>query len=165
MLGVSILLIAALFASLVSPGFGGRFEFLSGHAAQVPAEKASGCLAYEPVNVELTGTILRKTFPGPPNYESVARGDTPEVHWLLELSSPICMTADAADPDIYPARRDIREIQLAFPDAKTYAREKNLVGKSVVAKGTLFGSHTGHHHTAVVLTVSSLSKAGVHSPN
>ena len=127
--------------------------------------KGSNCLAYEPVTVELTGTILRKTFPGPPNYESVARGDAPEVHWLLELSSPICMTADAADPDIYPARRNVREIQLAFPDAKTYERQKNLVGKSVTAKGTLFGSHTGHHHTAVVLTVTGLIKAGAHSSN
>jgi hypothetical protein len=165
MFRVSILLMAALFAGLVSPGLAGRFGFLNGQAAQAPSQKVSGCLAYEPVSVELTGTILRKTFPGPPNYESVARGDTPEVHWLLELSSPICMTADAADPDIYPARRDIREIQLAFPDAKTYERQKNLVGKSVIAKGTLFGSHTGHHHTAIVLTVSTLSKAEVKSPN
>jgi hypothetical protein len=164
MFRLHITLITTLLVSLGLPGFAGQSEFPSGHLQHVTPRQASGCLAYEPVNVELTGTIIRRTFPGPPNYESVAQGDKPEVYWLLVLSSPICMTADEADPDIYPARRNIREIQLAFPDAKTYERQKNLVGKGVIAKGTLFGSHTGHHHTAVVFTVTTLSKVGVHWP-
>jgi hypothetical protein len=41
------------------------------------------------------------------------------------------------------------------PDA--YAAYKELVGKRVVASGTLFGAITGHHHTPVLLTVRTLS--------
>ncbi len=33
------------------------------------------CLSYEPTEVRLTGTISRKTFPGPPNYQSIRKGD------------------------------------------------------------------------------------------
>jgi hypothetical protein len=160
-----IVLTAALIASVGLLGSAGKSEYRGGQLPQPGPPHGSNCLTYEPVTVELTGTILRKTFPGAPNYESIAKGDAPEVEWLLMLSSPVCVNADAADPDIYPARRNVREIQLAFPDAKTYERQKNLVGKSVTAKGTLFGSHTGHHHTAVVLTVTALIKAGAHSSN
>jgi len=33
--------------------------------------------------------------------------------------------------------------------------DKALVGRKVVATGTLFRAHTGHHHTKVLLTVNS----------
>jgi len=118
------------------------------------------CLSYEPSVVRLTGTIIRKTFPGPPNYESVEQGDSPEVAWLLVLSKPICVEKDAKDPDLNPAQKDIRKIQLVFRDSTAYKNQKDLVGKGVIARGTLFGAHTGHHHTPVLLTVSTLTKAG-----
>jgi hypothetical protein len=117
------------------------------------------CLSYEPSVVQLTGTIIRKTFPGPPNYESVERGDKPEVAWLLVLSQPICMEQDRKDPDLNPAQMDIRKIQLVFRDATAYQTQKELIGKKVLASGTLFGAHTGHHHTPILLTVNTLAKA------
>jgi hypothetical protein len=116
------------------------------------------CQLYEPSLVQLTGTIIRRTFPGPPNYESVERGDKPEVVWLLVLVQPICMEKDGTDPDLNPAQKGIRKIQLVFGDATSYETQKELLGKKVVAKGTLFGAHTGHHHTPVLLTVNTLIK-------
>ncbi|HEY1470325.1 MAG TPA: DUF4431 domain-containing protein [Candidatus Acidoferrum sp.] len=123
------------------------------------SQNPAACLLYEPSVVQLRGTIIRKTFPGPPNYESVERGDKPEVYWLLVLSEPICVEQDSKDPDLNPAQGDVRRIQLVFLDAKAYQTDKELVGKKVIASGTLFGEHTGHHHTPVLLTVKTLKKA------
>jgi hypothetical protein len=126
---------------------------------QVTSQNSSACLSYEPSVVELRGTIIRKTFPGPPDYGSLRGGDRPEVYWLVVLSRPVCVDQDKTDPDLNPAQKDVRSIQLVFNDAAIYKTQKDLVGKSVVAKGTLFGAHTGHHHTPVLLTVSSLKTA------
>ncbi len=135
----------------------------AGFVPRQPTSSSTGnsraCLSYEPSVVQLSGTIIRKTFPGPPNYESIERGDKAEVLWLLVLSQPICMEEDIKEPSLSPAQKDIRKIQLVFRDAAAYETHKKLVGKIVVAKGTLFGAHTGHHHTPLLLTVTTLIKA------
>jgi hypothetical protein len=128
-------------------------------ATSTPAQGTAVCLSYEPVVVELTGAIVRETFPGPPNYENVKEGDQPEVYWLLNLPQPICVDEDKANPDLNSAQVDIRKIQLVFMDPKAYKSYRSLVGKKVVAKGTLFGSLTIHHRTSVLLTVTSIAKA------
>jgi hypothetical protein len=78
---------------------------------------------------------------------------------LLVLSQPICMEQDRKAPDLNPAHKGIRQIQLVFRNAAEYETLKALVGKKVAARGTLLGAHTGHHHTPVLLTVSTLTKA------
>jgi hypothetical protein len=116
------------------------------------------CLSYEPTVVKLTGTIVRETFPGPPNYQSTREGDQPETYWILKLASPVCVDAAKTD-DVNRAQADVRSIQLVFPDNAGYKKYKDLISKEVVATGTLFGSISGHHHTAVLLTVKELTKA------
>jgi len=37
-------------------------------------------------------------------------------------------------------------------------RVRDLLGKRVVATGTLFGAHTEHHHTPVLLTVTFIDR-------
>ena len=44
---------------------------------------------YQPTRVALTGVLFLKTFPGPPNYESIKRGDRPERGWYLKLDKKI----------------------------------------------------------------------------
>ena len=51
----------------------------------------SECLSYEPSVVTLSGTLVRKTFPGPPNYDSVKKGDKPETVWFLDLREDVCV--------------------------------------------------------------------------
>lgn len=116
------------------------------------------CLSYEPSVVKLTGTLFRKTYPGPPNYEDVRRGDRPETSWFLKLSKPACVNADKEQPDLNPAHENIRTVQLVIP-AEFYKKYKHLVGLRVIATGTLYGEFTGHHHTPVLLTVKSLEGA------
>ena len=117
------------------------------------------CLSYQPAVVKITGTLTRKTFPGPPNYESVRKGNRAEMYWLVELRSPACVLEDKVSPDLNPSQDQIREVQLVLESAmyKTYS---GLIGRRVVAQGTLFGAHTGHHHTPVLLTVKSIEAAG-----
>ena len=112
------------------------------------------CLTYEPATVELRGTVVRETFPGPPNYESVKEGDAPEVVWLLQLAEPICVSAKESDAE-YPAASDLKRVQLVLT-ADEYKKFADLVGQPVVASGSLFAAHTGHHHADVLLTVEGM---------
>ena len=40
------------------------------------------------------GTLNYRIFPGPPNYEDVRKGDTPEPTYILKLDDAICATGD-----------------------------------------------------------------------
>ena len=111
-------------------------------------QSSSACLSYEPSVVELTGTIVRKTF--------TDAQDRPETYWVLELSRPICVNQDQKEPDINYAQKDIRLIQLVFLNQKMFVTYKDLPGKRVIAKGTLFAGISAHHHTPVLLTVNTL---------
>jgi len=111
-------------------------------------------LSYE-VPVSLNGIIKRHTFPGPPNYESVKKGDEPEQVWVLHLSSPICVSA-SSDGD---AQSDISDLQLVLVEGqKQYARYRSLLGTRVEVTGKLFQAETGHHHTKVLLTVNGIKR-------
>jgi hypothetical protein len=90
---------------------------------------------------------------------SVRNGDKPETAWIIHLAHPICVDEDKTEPDLNPAQKNIQKVQLVFLGGGGYTKYKELVSKEVVATGTLFGSHTGHHHTAVLLTVRELAKA------
>jgi Domain of unknown function (DUF4431) len=131
---------------------------VSGKSSVRQTTHQSGCLSYEPAVVTLSGTLVRKTFPGPPNYESVIHGDKPEISWFLDLPESVCVKEDGAEPDLNPKQSAIREIQLVL-QPQQYVQHKALVGRKVVATGTLFGEHTGHHHTPVLLTVRTLEAA------
>src|ERR1700733_1458997 len=80
----------------------------------VPAgsQNPSGCLSYEPSVVELTGTLVRKTF-------ADAQG-SPETYLLVELSRPICVNTDPKKEDLNDAQNDVRSLQLVFPNRKMY---------------------------------------------
>jgi len=116
------------------------------------------CLKYEPSVIQLKGILLRKTYPGPPNYEDVMKGDRPETYWLLSLVQPICVNKDSHNPDINVAYKNVHSIELVLPNSEYYRKHANLVGHKVLAIGTLLGQITTHHHTHVLLTVSSIKR-------
>jgi hypothetical protein len=120
---------------------------------------AQGCLSYDVAGVQLTGTISRKTFPGPPNYESIRRGDKPETYWILHLARPICTTATADDE----AESSATDLQLILPlgmPPKDYAHLKKFLGrKDVTVVGQLMHAISGHHHTPVLVEVKTM---GIH---
>ena len=117
----------------------------------------SGCRSYEPASVVLSGKLVRKTFAGPPNYSDIRKGDQPETYWLLNLDSRICVNEDKAEPELNPAQRNVRSIELVL-DGGAYDKFEVLLGKKVVATGSLFGAQTGHHHTPILLRVTHLEQ-------
>ena len=116
--------------------------------------KQQNCLSYDPAVVALTGTVKKVTFPGPPNYESVTRGDRPESTWVLYLNHPACVMKN----DLNDNEGQVLTMQLVFSDPNLVARYKPLLGKQVTVEGTLFHSQTGHHHTKVLITVKHIRR-------
>lgn len=124
-------------------------------AGSVQAQQNPKCVEYRPATVKLTGVIISRTYPGPPEYENIRKGDEPQTYWLLALSRPICV-AQKSDDD--PAEKNIRRIQLVFSSEKAYRTYRRLLGKRVVATGTLYPGSNIHHKTPVLLTVSTLER-------
>ena len=60
--------------------------------AGISTASGQNCLEYGPT-VSLTGTISSRVFAGPPNYESIKRGDRKEIATILTLGDAICMPA------------------------------------------------------------------------
>ena len=115
----------------------------------------TACLQYEPKIVVLRGEIVRATFPGPPNYESIELGDARETYWLLRLQRPICV--EAASDYFDQAHAGVAELQLVFlNEPHPYETYRDLMGHVVEVNGELFGAQTGHHHTDVLLSVKGL---------
>ena len=132
-LAVAVAVAVAVLASLV---------------AVAPA-RAAECLSYEG-RVRLAGVLESETFPGPPEYESIAGGDRPETVWLLRLDAPVCVAQGKADPSLNEAEADVSRIQLVLT-VRQYRDNVGLLGARVSLSGTLIHSHTGHHRTTVLL--------------
>lgn len=117
---------------------------------------AAQCLEYEPKVVTFSGTLVRETHPGRPNFESIANGDEPETIWVIRLKRTICVLA-ASEIDVKEDRE--REVQLVL-EAEQYKEYRTLLGQTVTVTGKLFHSHTGHHHKRLLLTTNKIEKAG-----
>lgn len=112
-------------------------------------------LEYEPTVVELKGRLSVETFFGPPNFGENPESDTKENSWILLLDNPINIRAKTeTDAILGPSIKDVQRLQLVLPTP-----HKELIGKEVIVKGTLFHAHTGHHHTDVLIDVQSISLA------
>ena len=119
----------------------------------------SSSLRYEPEEISLQGVIRRQTFPGPPNYEDVAKGDEPETYWILELSAPVdVIGTQGSDLDV--SESGVRSMQLVFEilSKKSYKDFPHFVGKHVTVKGQLYHSISGHHKTNVLIKVRDMKK-------
>lgn len=102
---------------------------------------------------ELSGILSFRIFAGPPGYEDVQQGDTPEPGYVLKLPSPICLTGDAdfTDPSFM-----FDEVQLVSREA-TAASMKALDGRAVrVTLSDHIPAHTGHHHRPLVAWVDGI---------
>jgi len=131
-----------------------------GMAARVEAQK---CLPYWPTAVTLVGTLYSKSFPGPPNYESIRHGDRKEGALLLKLDAPACTTGNGRVEE--GSFTNLREMQLVvFDNDEHWKTVHRRMGKRVVVTGTLFGAHTGHHRTKVLIEVGAIRAARAADP-
>lgn len=106
---------------------------------------------------ELTGTLDYVMFPGPPNYEDVQKGDTPEPSYILKLHDAICIADDEdgfADPKTF-----FQDVQLmAGPPVSDQFR--GFLHQVVTVKLTgQVAAETGHDHEPLRATVTSIAPA------
>lgn len=65
--------------------------------------------------MELAGTLDLQTFPGPPNYESIATGDEMERHFYLKLDVPVDVVPGKDDHVDNPElEKNVKIVQLAI---------------------------------------------------
>ena len=96
------------------------------------------------------GVVVEKTFPGPPNYESISRGDKAETYRFLRIVLP-CQDDPAANAEL---------VQLHFKQSVQSRIERSVRGCTLRIVGTLFSAESGHHHTPLVLAVEDVELAG-----
>jgi hypothetical protein len=112
----------------------------------------NNCLKYEPETISVVSKLHRETFPGRPNFESIANGDEAETGFYLSLNAPIC-TVGGSEVDNVPFK-SVSEVQLVLNE-KQYAMLRPKLGEKVLLQGQLFSAHTGHHHADVLMRVSN----------
>jgi hypothetical protein len=102
---------------------------------------------------ELSGILISKVFPGPPNYDSIEDGDYPEEGWILKL--------DSGSKDILAAsmRLDgsmgIDEIEIETE--KSFDGDlQRCIGRQVICRGILRDAESAHHHTPLLLSACRL---------
>lgn len=107
--------------------------------------------------VTLRGIVLRETFPGPPNYESLET-DRPETYWMLAM--PVSVTvrmSSSEDGSPY----DVPEVGVLHMLLKSeqYELYREIVSCTATVTGRIFPRHSGHHHGDALLDVVHLRRA------
>jgi len=139
---------------------------LIGLALGLASAAHAACLDLKQTNVlSLEGTLNYRIFAGPPNYEDVRKGDTPEPTYILTLAEPMCASGD----EFLDPRDKFSQVQI-FPESSDKAATalsrdlRRWIGKRVVVEGTSpFGAHTGHHHAPLMLPITRISIAPTQS--
>lgn len=126
-------------------------------AAGFSTASGQNCFEYGS-NVSLTGTLTSRVFAGPPNYESIKRGDRKETAIILTLAAPVCTTTGNPADSFDVAETNVRQVQLVISKPEHWKALKRLRGKPVVVTGPLFHAHTGHHRTKILITVAELNQ-------
>jgi hypothetical protein len=114
-------------------------------ATQVAAAGGDSCLEYGPTR--LVGMLVRHTYAGPPDYESVTKGDEPGVVWVLQLDERVCVNANTR----YPREPTQIEVELALPERR-YAEYRHLLGRKVMASGELIHGGASYQKRLVLRT-------------
>ena len=99
-----------------------------------------GCVEPNDEKVELVGEVKTETFPGRPNYESIEKGDEPETVWILTIKNPICFNG---------IKEKQKRFHLFWLGTKKHIKS---AGRYKIT-GKTMESHTGHHHTPVLIEV------------
>ncbi len=129
--------------------------------ASVSSTWAENCIL-DGSEVELVGTISRETFPGPPNYESIEKGDKPETYWIFtsqeKFSCAKKFNYGDGDEDFHGIDGAFNRFQLAMNE-DLYKAKKPFLYEDVRIKGKVFAALNGHHHTKMLIEISDIQPA------
>jgi hypothetical protein len=113
--------------------------------------------------IDLHGTISREAFPGPPNYQSIERGDAADVVFIITSESPydIC----AIDPGTHALRPvgQVRRFQLFRSPDLTLSQLPVVFGRARV-RGTITAGLSGPYHTPAAIEVLEFENVGAWAP-
>jgi len=126
--------------------------FVGAFPATTAAQEKSipkSCVPDSAVQGSFAGQLERRTYPGPPKYESVTSGDTSETGYYLKLDGWACRPAPGDTVGVY-SHADIEWIQVLLTEPD-YARLRSYLGKHVRVTGALVPAESGHHHTLLIL--------------
>lgn len=126
----------------------------SSGAARVARLQRDRCEHYAPRSVTLSGELTQVQKYGPPNYGENPKTDARVRVLVLKLPRTLNVCGDPTSDINTESEKNVREVQLVMSDSSA----KHLVGRAVIATGTLFHSHTGHHYTKVLMNVSEIRK-------
>jgi hypothetical protein len=104
------------------------------------------CLNYEPEKVSLRGQLLRKSVVNASNQK--------ETIWTIKLGAPVCVKADAENEFNVAAAR-VSDVQLVL-SSEQFKKYRTNLNRKIEAGGTLFGAHTQHHFTNVLMIVEEI---------
>jgi hypothetical protein len=107
---------------------------------------AASCHAWGDA-AQLSGQLVMRTFAGPPNYESVKRGDARELLPVLKLQHKLCVQGGGD-------RHQVAQVQLL--DLHDALRGGLLARclKHCRLSGELQVAESGHHHLPVLLELA-----------
>jgi hypothetical protein len=111
---------------------------------------ADSCYHYRPAPVSLTGRLVQRRLPGPPHYDSFARGDRPVMVDFLILDAPICTIPDYKESPNTDAFQGQDTIQVRRAGS-TWQDVRRWTGRRVVVTGTLAEWALGPDRTPVVI--------------
>jgi hypothetical protein len=122
-----------------------------------PLARGQGCVV-EDDEISVTGALSRETFAGPPNYESVERGDKAETYWILTLREPVVLCTLAAADGKSHTLGSVNRFQLVINEEQRGLTQA-LIARYASVSGRFFIAHTGHHHVAALIEVTELHPA------
>jgi hypothetical protein len=121
-------------------------------AAALSAQAQRKQFHYDTEKVALTGKVIARTFFGPPGFGEDPKTDSRESQYILVLDMPIDVVGTPGENE---TERGVKQITLVVLDFKAIPIRPWL-RQRVTVEGTLFHAITGHHHTKVLITVSSI---------
>lgn len=125
----------------------------------------SSCTAFQfGDEIGVGGWIVKRTYAGPPNFQSVQRGDMPETIYVLQLNKPACVHPAQTDQE-NEAAETVGEAQLVVMESGQSKTASRLMGRRVWVTGKFFSAHSGHHHTPVLLEVTNVRRGGSTHPS
>ena len=95
----------------------------------------------------VSGELTVQIFAGPPNYESIAKGDAEEKALILELPRRLC----ANDGEFIDGTTKFDRVHVSSRIPALLDVLNAAVGRRVTIRGEAFGAHTGHHRAPLVL--------------
>lgn len=116
----------------------------------------AGCIsvARPQTRISVSGRLTLQSFPGSPNYESIAAGDAEERTFIVELPRAICIDDDGAFAD--PSEQ-FGTVQVSATQRELLPVLRASVGRRVTVNGEGFASHTGHHHAPLIVLADRIT--------